>query len=186
RLKGQEQRATSDAKDAEELQKRASIKTVPPGRVAVPTGSILVPSGDTMISPGGVLVPTGSPTDSFFEDEPTTRFPSPPDLGNNEPSPGIFSSTFYDDEFGADLNNLTSTVEVSPMATKQINTVHPQSLIIGKPNSSVQTRSQVHKKSTSETAFLSYIQDQQRNNHTNFQHCLFACFLSQVEPRSVT
>ncbi|GKG02927.1 hypothetical protein Tco_0310563, partial [Tanacetum coccineum] len=52
-----------------------------------------------------------SPTDSFFDDEPTTRFPSPPDLGNNEPSPGIFSSSYYDDEFGADLNNLASTVE---------------------------------------------------------------------------
>ncbi|GKB59719.1 putative ribonuclease H-like domain-containing protein [Tanacetum coccineum] len=105
RLKGQEQRATSDAKDAEELQKRASTKTVP-------TGSIPVPSGDTTISPGGVPVPTGSPTDSFFDDEPTTRFPSPSDLGNNEPSPGIFSSSSYDDEFGADLNNLASTVEV--------------------------------------------------------------------------
>ncbi|GKB78161.1 putative ribonuclease H-like domain-containing protein [Tanacetum coccineum] len=52
RLKGQEQRATSDAKDAEELQKRASTKTVP-------TGSIPVPSGDTTISPGDVSVPTG-------------------------------------------------------------------------------------------------------------------------------
>nr|GFD30589.1 hypothetical protein [Tanacetum cinerariifolium] len=47
----EEQRATSDAerlglgfaKDAEELQKRASATTVPPG-------SIPVPSGDTMVS----------------------------------------------------------------------------------------------------------------------------------------
>ncbi|GJZ83786.1 putative ribonuclease H-like domain-containing protein [Tanacetum coccineum] len=190
----QEQRATSEmlrdrglgfAKDAEELQKRASAKIVPPGSIPVPTGSILVPSGDTMVSPSDVPVPSGSPTDSFFDAEPTTRFSSPSDLGNNVPSPGIFSSTSYDDEFGADLNNLASTMEVSPVATKRINTVHPQSLIIGEPNSSVQTRSQVHKKTTGETAFLSYIQDQQRNNHTDFQHCLFACFLSQVEPRSV-
>ncbi|GKF30525.1 hypothetical protein Tco_0100323, partial [Tanacetum coccineum] len=114
RLKVQEQRATSDAerlglgfaKDAEELQKRASEKTVPPGSIPVPTGSIPVPSGDTMVSPGGVPVPSGSPTDSFFDAEPTTRFSSPSDLGNNVPSPGIFSSTSYDDEFGADLNNL--------------------------------------------------------------------------------
>ncbi|GKE82871.1 putative ribonuclease H-like domain-containing protein [Tanacetum coccineum] len=77
RLKDQEQRATSDAerlglgfeKDAEELQKRASAKTVPPGSIPVSTGSILVPSGDTMVSPsevsvptGGVPVPPGSPT----------------------------------------------------------------------------------------------------------------------------
>ncbi|GKB66910.1 putative ribonuclease H-like domain-containing protein, partial [Tanacetum coccineum] len=162
RLKDQEQRATSDAKrlglgftkDAEELQKRASAKTVPPGSIPVPTGSIPVPSGDTMVSPSDVPVPSGSPTDSFFDAKPTTRFSSPSDLGNNVPSPGIFSSTSYDDEFGADLNMLASTVEVSPVATKQINTVHPQSLFIGEPNSSVQTRSQVHKKTTGETAFL--------------------------------
>ncbi|GJS54255.1 putative ribonuclease H-like domain-containing protein [Tanacetum coccineum] len=169
RLKDQEQRATSDAerlglgftKDAEELQKRASAKTVPPGSILVPTGSIPVPSGETMVSPSEVLVPTGgvpvpfgSPTDTFFDAKPTTQFSSPSDLGNNVPSLGIFSSTSYDDEFGADLNNLASTVEVSPVATKRINTVHPQSLIIGEPNSSIQTRSQVYKKTTGETAFL--------------------------------
>ncbi|GKF07422.1 putative ribonuclease H-like domain-containing protein, partial [Tanacetum coccineum] len=117
RLKGQEQRATSNAKDAEELQKRASTKTVPPG----------------------------SPTDSFFDDEPTTRFPSLSDLGNNEPSPGIFSFSSYDDEFGPDLNNLASTMEVSPVATKPINTIHPQSPIIGDHTSVVQMRSKVNK-----------------------------------------
>ncbi|GKC75212.1 hypothetical protein Tco_1125986 [Tanacetum coccineum] len=119
-LKGQEQRATSVAKDTEEFQTRASTKSVPPGSIPVPTGSIQIPSGGTTISPGnvsvptgGVPVPTGSSTDSFFEDEPTPRFPSPSDLGNNEPSLGIFSSSSYDDEFGADLNNLALTVEVS-------------------------------------------------------------------------
>ncbi|GKB31944.1 hypothetical protein Tco_0871345, partial [Tanacetum coccineum] len=137
RLKGQEQRATSNAKDAEELQKRASTKTGP----------------------------AGSPTDSFFNDEPRTRFPSPLDLGNNEPSPGIFSSLSYDDEFGADLNNLASAVEDH--------------------TSAVQTRSKVNKTTTGEYAFISYIHDQQRDNHTDFQHCMFTCFLSQVEPRSV-
>ncbi|GJY96986.1 putative ribonuclease H-like domain-containing protein [Tanacetum coccineum] len=183
----------SSLASAEEIfqQELARLK-VPPGSIPVPTGSIPVPSGDTMISPGdvsvptgGVPVPTGSPTDSFFDDEPTTRFPSPSDLGNNEPSPGIFSSSSYDDEFGADLNNLASTVEVSPVATKRINTIHPQSLIIGDHTSAVQTRSKVNKTTTGESAFISYIHDQQRDNHTDFQHCLFACFLSQVEPRSV-
>ncbi|GJS30512.1 putative ribonuclease H-like domain-containing protein, partial [Tanacetum coccineum] len=192
RLKGQVKRATSDVKDAEELQQKARTKTVPPGSIPVPTGSIKIPSGGTTISPGnvsvptgGVPVPTGSPTDSFFDDEPTTRFPSPSDLGNNEPSLGIFSSSSYDDEFGVDLNNLASTVEVSHVATKRINTIHPQPLIIGDHTSAVQTRSKVNKTPTGESAFISYIHDQQRNNHTDFQHCLFACFLSQVEPRTV-
>ncbi|GJY32349.1 putative ribonuclease H-like domain-containing protein [Tanacetum coccineum] len=161
RLKGQEQRATSDAKDDEELQKRASTKLVPPGSIPVPTGTISVLSGDTTVSPGdvsvptgGVPVPTGSPTDSFFDDEPTTRFPSPSDLGNNEPSPGIFSSSSYDDEFGVDLNNLASTVEVSPVATKRINTLHPQSLILVSYISLWQTRSKVNKTTTYESAFI--------------------------------
>ncbi|GKA02210.1 putative ribonuclease H-like domain-containing protein [Tanacetum coccineum] len=107
----------------------------------VPTGSIPVPSGDTTIPTGSIPVPTDSSTDSFFDDDPTTRFPSPSDLGNNEHSPGIFSSSSYDDEFGADLNNLASTVEVHLMATKQINTIHPRSLIIGDHTLAVQMRS---------------------------------------------
>ncbi|GJW38413.1 putative ribonuclease H-like domain-containing protein [Tanacetum coccineum] len=35
------------------------------------------------------------------------------------------------------------------------------------------------------SAFVSYVHDQQRNNHTDYLHCLFACFLSQLEPSSV-
>nr|GEX46961.1 uncharacterized mitochondrial protein AtMg00810-like [Tanacetum cinerariifolium] len=148
RLKGHEQRATSDAarlglrfaNDAEELQKRASAKIVPSGSIPVPTGSILVPS----------------------------------DLGNHDPSHGIFSSLSYDDEFGAALNNVASTMEVSPVATKRINTIHPQYLIIGDHISAVQTRSKVKQTTTGESAFINYIYDQQRDNHTDFQHCKYA------------
>ncbi|GJX29629.1 putative ribonuclease H-like domain-containing protein [Tanacetum coccineum] len=35
-------------------------------------------------------------------------------------------------------------------------------------------------------AFVSYIQKQKRNNHKDFQHCLFACFLSQIEPNKIS
>ncbi|GJZ45904.1 putative ribonuclease H-like domain-containing protein [Tanacetum coccineum] len=34
-------------------------------------------------------------------------------------------------------------------------------------------------------ALLSHIQKQQRNNHKDQQHCLFACFLSQEEPKKI-
>ncbi|GJY62749.1 putative ribonuclease H-like domain-containing protein [Tanacetum coccineum] len=51
--------------------------------------------------------------------------------------------------------------------------------------SPVQTRSRVNKSSNGESALVCYIKDQRRNNHTDFHHCLFACFLSQTEPRSV-
>nr|GFA80604.1 hypothetical protein [Tanacetum cinerariifolium] len=97
--------------------KSASSKTAPPGSIPVPTGSIPVPSGDTMVSTDDVPVHTSSSTDSFFYDAPTTRFPSPSDLGNHDLSPGIFSSSSYDDEFGAALNNVASIVEVSPVSS---------------------------------------------------------------------
>nr|GFC10937.1 Gag-Pol polyprotein [Tanacetum cinerariifolium] len=93
------------------------------------------------ISTDNVPVHTSSSTNSFFYDEPTTRFPSLSDLGNHDPSPGIFSSSSYDDKFGAALNNVASTVEVSLVAATRINTIHPQSLIIRDPTSAVKTRS---------------------------------------------
>ncbi|GJX64212.1 ribonuclease H-like domain-containing protein [Tanacetum coccineum] len=49
----------------------------------------------------------------------------------------------------------------------------------------VQTRSKVHKSSGAH-AFVSYIQKQRRNNHKDFQRCLFACFLSQIEPKKIS
>nr|GEV59506.1 putative ribonuclease H-like domain-containing protein [Tanacetum cinerariifolium] len=120
---------------------RASAKLVHPGGIPVPTGSIPVPSGDTMVSTDDVPVHTSSPTNLFFDDEPTTRFPSPSDLGNHDPSLGISSSSSYDDEFGAALKNVASTVAVSLVATKRINTIHPQSLIIEDHTLAVKTRS---------------------------------------------
>ncbi|GJV74331.1 putative ribonuclease H-like domain-containing protein, partial [Tanacetum coccineum] len=50
---------------------------------------------------------------------------------------------------------------------------------------SVKTRSSL-KKITEAHALVSHIQAQQRSNHKDQQHCLFACFLSQSEPRKVT
>ncbi|GKB17809.1 hypothetical protein Tco_0851732, partial [Tanacetum coccineum] len=70
RLKGQEQRATSDAKDTEELQEKASTKSVPTGSIQIPSGETMISLGDVSVPTGSVPVPTGSPTDSFFDDEP--------------------------------------------------------------------------------------------------------------------
>nr|GEZ79062.1 ribonuclease H-like domain-containing protein [Tanacetum cinerariifolium] len=94
RLKGLEQKATSDAE----------------ALVWVPAGYIPVPDGATMVSTDDVTVHTSSSTDSFFDDEPTTRFPCPSDLGNHDPSPCILSYSSNDDKFGAALNNVVSTV----------------------------------------------------------------------------
>nr|GEY52316.1 hypothetical protein [Tanacetum cinerariifolium] len=117
--------------------------------------------------------------------EHTTRFPSPSDLGNHQPTAGIFSSSSYDDDFCADVTNLALNVAVDLVATKRVNIIHPQSQIIGALQSPVHTRSTVQKSKFGESAFLSYVHNQNRTNHADHLHCLFACFLSQLEPSSV-
>nr|GEV21727.1 ribonuclease H-like domain-containing protein [Tanacetum cinerariifolium] len=161
KLKDQEQRVTSDV---EELRTPAGVKDVLPGCIPVPTGRVPVPASS-------FPVPTAY---SMFDGEPTTRFPCPFDLGNHNPSPVIFSSSSYDDEFDTALNNVASSMEVSLVPTKRIHTIHPQSLIIRDPTSVVQTRSMVKQNTTGDSAFISSIFDQQRDNHTDFQHCKYA------------
>ncbi|GJV04030.1 ribonuclease H-like domain-containing protein, partial [Tanacetum coccineum] len=98
---------------------------------------------------------------------------------------GIFTISSYDDEGAvADFTNLETVVNVSPIPTSRIHSSHPTALILGDPTSAVQTRSKLHHSSGAH-AFVSYVQKQRRNNHKDFQHCLFACFLSQNEPKKI-
>ncbi|GJU93136.1 putative ribonuclease H-like domain-containing protein [Tanacetum coccineum] len=99
---------------------------------------------------------------------------------------GIFTNSSYDDEGAvADFTNLETVINVSPIPTSRIIFSHSSALILGDPTSAVQTRSKVNK-SSGAYAFVSYVQKQRRNNHKDFQHCLFACFLSQNEPKKIS
>ncbi|GJY90153.1 putative ribonuclease H-like domain-containing protein, partial [Tanacetum coccineum] len=99
---------------------------------------------------------------------------------------GIFDEASYDEEgVVTDFNSLPTEIEVSPTPTLRIYNIHPKSQILGDPKSAVQTRSKVQQKSGAH-ALISYIQKQQRNNHKDQQHCLFACFLSQEEPKKIS
>nr|GEV42583.1 hypothetical protein [Tanacetum cinerariifolium] len=159
RLKGQEHRATSDAERLGlGFANDAEELQKRASAKVVPSACIPVPPGSIPVPPGSIPVPTG-----------------------NIPVPAGDTLVSTDDV----PVHIASTVEVSPVASKRINTIHPQSLIIRDHTSVVQTRSKVKQTTTGEFAFISYIYDLQRDNHTDFQHCLFACFLSQVEPRSV-
>ncbi|GKE55386.1 putative ribonuclease H-like domain-containing protein [Tanacetum coccineum] len=71
------------------------------------------------------------------------------------------------------------------MMRVQIHSSHPTSLILGDPTSAVQTRSKVNTSSGAH-AFVRYVQKQKRTNHKDFHHCLFACFLSQHEPKKIS
>ncbi|GJY34254.1 putative ribonuclease H-like domain-containing protein [Tanacetum coccineum] len=122
--------------------------------------------------------------------------PTNPEQDNSEIPPlediyqnstyGLFTNSSYDDEGAvADFTNLETVVNVSPILTSRIISSHPSALILGDPTSAVQTRSKVNKSSRAH-AFVSYVQKQKRNNYKDFQHCLFACFLSQHEPKKIS
>nr|GEX70962.1 uncharacterized mitochondrial protein AtMg00810-like [Tanacetum cinerariifolium] len=85
-----------------------------------------------------------------------------------------FSSDDEDDGTMADMNNLDTTIQVSPIPTTRIYKDHPLD------QSAIQTRR--ISKNLEEHGFVSTIQ--QRTNHKDLQNCLFACFLSQ-EPKKV-
>ncbi|GKA78556.1 putative ribonuclease H-like domain-containing protein, partial [Tanacetum coccineum] len=98
---------------------------------------------------------------------------------------GIFSGAYDDEDVGTedDLNNLETTMNVSPIPTTRIHKDHPKDQIIGDINSATQTRRMT--KISKEHALVSYINKQRRTNHKDYQNCLFACFLSQKEPKKV-
>ncbi|GKC03850.1 putative ribonuclease H-like domain-containing protein, partial [Tanacetum coccineum] len=97
----------------------------------------------------------------------------------------IFESAYDDKYVGAeaDLNNLETNMSVSTIPTTRIHKDHPKVQIIGEVDSAVQTR-RMHKQN--EAGLKTFINKQRRTNHKNFQNCLFACFLSQMEPKKVT
>ncbi|GJT77861.1 retrovirus-related pol polyprotein from transposon TNT 1-94 [Tanacetum coccineum] len=118
--------------------------------------------------------------------------PNMPDLEdsyNTLPNDGIFNGAYDDDEdvgVVADFNNMDNTIAVSPIPTLRIHKDHPKGQILGDPTSAVQTRGKIQKASSAQQALVSYIHKQNRTNHKDHQNCLFACFLSQEEPKTIS
>nr|GFC04453.1 hypothetical protein [Tanacetum cinerariifolium] len=130
----------------------------------VSAGRLSVPAGRSSIPAGRIL---GKVTASASSE----RFPRASSVENSNihdglkifdcPKSGIFTFSSYDEDCsGPDANNLESSLNIN-------------------------TRSQVKLKGSSKSAFISYIHDQRRNNHTDFQLCMFSCFLSQKESTTV-
>ncbi|GKB61001.1 putative ribonuclease H-like domain-containing protein [Tanacetum coccineum] len=89
---------------------------------------------------------TDSPYDGLSFSDPTnpdqddSEIPALEDIYKN-PTDGIFINSSYDDEGAvADFTNLEPVVNVSPIPTSRINSIHPSTLILGDPQSAVQTR----------------------------------------------
>ncbi|GKF10592.1 putative ribonuclease H-like domain-containing protein, partial [Tanacetum coccineum] len=103
------------------------------------------------------------------------------------PKGGKITRKGYDDKYEgaeADINNLETTMNVSPISTIRIHKDHPKDQIIGDINSATQTRRMT--KIYEELVMVSYIKKKKRTNHKDYQNCLFACFLLQIEPKKVT
>ncbi|GKC80239.1 ribonuclease H-like domain-containing protein, partial [Tanacetum coccineum] len=138
-------------------------------------------SSTNLVNAVSIPVSTASPNNGLSLSAPT----NPEDIYQNS-TDGIFTTSSYDDEGAVvDYTNLEIVVNVSPIPTLRIHLSHLSALILGDPTSAVQTRSKVNKSSGAHD-FVSYVQKQKRNNHKDFQHCLFACFLSQNEPKKIS
>nr|GFA02208.1 ribonuclease H-like domain-containing protein [Tanacetum cinerariifolium] len=92
-------------------------------------------------------------------------------------SPDINSSSSDDVGAEADINNLESIISVSPIPTTKIHKDRLTSQIIGDLSLTTQTRSMARA-----------VRDQGGISHMfneDFHTCMFACFLSQEEPKRV-
>ncbi|GJY58006.1 putative ribonuclease H-like domain-containing protein [Tanacetum coccineum] len=77
----------------------------------------------------------------------TQKIPALEDIYKNH-TDDIFTNSSYDDEGAvADFTNLEPVMNVSPIPTSRINSIHPLTLILRDPQSAVQTRSKVTKSS---------------------------------------
>ncbi|GKA88285.1 reverse transcriptase domain-containing protein, partial [Tanacetum coccineum] len=119
---------------------------------------------------------------------------TPTDSDDDVPKDGVFSTNSFDDENTdneedgePDYNNMDHTIDVSSTPTLRIHKNHPQSQIIGKSTAGVLTRRKLKESASDQhQALLSFIYKQNRTNHKDQQTCLFACFLSQEEPKKVS
>nr|GFB00950.1 hypothetical protein [Tanacetum cinerariifolium] len=82
-----------------------------------------------------------------------------------------------DDGAEADINNLESTISVSPILTSRIHKDHPTFQIIGDLSLTTQTKSMA--KAIKDQGGLSQMFNE------DFHTCMFACFLSQEEPKRI-
>ncbi|GKC52553.1 putative ribonuclease H-like domain-containing protein, partial [Tanacetum coccineum] len=139
RLKRQEQ----DANDAAEALREEFVQD---------TKDLLLQEGAAKASSTNIVntastpVSTASPYGGLSNtDQDDLEIPALEEIYNN-PTDGIFTNASYDDEgVVADFANLETIVNVSPIPTSRINSIHPLTLILRDPKSAVQTRSKVTK-----------------------------------------
>ncbi|GJZ99011.1 putative ribonuclease H-like domain-containing protein [Tanacetum coccineum] len=181
RLKNQEKEANEEA---EVLRKKFEHLVIKEGAAKPSSTNIFSTvstpakaSSTNLLNTVSIPVSTASPHEGLSLADPThseeddSEIPPLEDIYQNS-TDGIFTTSSYDDEGAvADFTNLETVVNVSPIPTSRIHSTHPKALILGDPNSAVQTRSKVNTSSGTH-AFVSYVQKQKRTNHKDFHHYL--------------
>ncbi|GKA20374.1 putative ribonuclease H-like domain-containing protein [Tanacetum coccineum] len=88
---------------------------------------------------------------------------------------------FFGDETEVDMSNITTTYPVPSTPNTRIHKDHSLDHVIGDVQSGVLTRRMT--KTTNEQGFISAVYE--GKSHEDLHTCLFACFLSQEEPKKV-
>nr|GEW28812.1 retrotransposon protein, putative, Ty1-copia subclass [Tanacetum cinerariifolium] len=110
-----------------------------------------------------------------------SSFVNPSKYPDNPDMPELEDIVYSDDEEDVgvedDLSNLETNILVSPIPTTRVHKDHPVNQIIGDLHSAPQIRSMT--RMVKEQGGLHQINDK------DFHTCMFACFLSQEEPKKV-
>ncbi|GKA56013.1 hypothetical protein Tco_0755085 [Tanacetum coccineum] len=106
------------------------------------------PSSTNIVNIASTPVSTTSPdSDLTNPDQDDSEIPVLEDIYQHL-TDGIFTNSSYDDKGAvADFINLETVVNVSPIPTSRMNSIHPSTLILRDPQSAVQTRNKVTKSS---------------------------------------
>nr|GFB08024.1 hypothetical protein [Tanacetum cinerariifolium] len=96
-------------------------------------------------------------------------------------SPKATHANFIGDKPEGDMSNINTTYQVLFTPYTRIHKDHSPDLVIGDVQSGVLTRKMT--KTTHEQGFISTIYEEK--THKDLNTCLFACFLSQIEPTMV-
>ncbi|GKE63131.1 hypothetical protein Tco_1513498 [Tanacetum coccineum] len=96
---------------------------------------------------------------------------------------GIFGNAYDDEdvEEEVDINNVISSYTVPDTSFTKFHKDRPEDQVFGILKTHVQTRHMT--KITKEHGLFSSVHKLRRTNHKDFQNFLFACFLSQREPK---
>nr|GEV54974.1 hypothetical protein [Tanacetum cinerariifolium] len=125
--------------------------------------------------------PFDNAVSSTFEINGNSYFLDPSQYPDDPNMPALEDIIYSDDEKDvgteADFSNLETSITVNPIPTTRVYKDHPTTQIIGNLSLAPQTRSMI--RMVNEQGGLTQINDE------DFYTCMFACFLSQEEPKRV-